>query len=414
MMTLPFAASTSLAALVQSRAGGGVLQNGPNLTGSVPADAQTGMPTGQAREGQPATMFSALVAAAMPKAAQTEMPGPAGMALSDVDAVSPEAALACLAEDTDALLVDLISLPGPIDIYDAVAQFADVLQRFDVATRGDVTEVFAANLAALDPEGLARLDAAAASPAALLTALAELADIPVAPSLRFIASPVVAQGNPLQITASPAGPRISSPMLRIDDAAPADRSGAPLIGRALVTSIFAGPATGAEREAAPIFAPPAEARAAPVSLPEVIRAADPAAPPRSGFARNVVQQIRGASFIDGHMRIALAPRGLGEIEIDMRADEAGKLRIVLRAENPAVLQALRGDRDGLLLALADSGAGVDEAELDFEDFSRRQQSAPGFVDVSHGRETEADPEEATLAATPARQTIGAGTLDILT
>ena len=137
-------------------------------------------------------------------------------------------------------------------------------------------------------------------------------------------------------------------------------------------------------------------------------------PPASGFARNLVQQIRTAKFVDGHTRISLAPRGLGEIEIDMRPDEAGKLRIILRAENPAVLHALRGDRDGLLLTLTESGADIREADLSFEDFSHRQRRE---TDLAHAPSLRI-PEDGLVEApeveiTPARIT-AAGSLDMLT
>ncbi|MCU4654343.1 flagellar hook-length control protein FliK [Roseibacterium sp. SDUM158016] len=100
-------------------------------------------------------------------------------------------------------------------------------------------------------------------------------------------------------------------------------------------------------------------------------------PPSPALVRHVADQISGARFTEGNTRIELTPRGLGDIEIDMRHDEAGKLRIVLKAENPAVLNAFRHDRDALLDALRDGGAATDGADLSFESFAghqSRQQS----------------------------------------
>ncbi len=96
-----------------------------------------------------------------------------------------------------------------------------------------------------------------------------------------------------------------------------------------------------------------------------------APPPPSGFSRGLANQIRSSSFSEGQTRITLMPRGLGEVEIELRPDEAGTLRIVLRAENQTVLQALRGDREGLLSVLADGGVAVEDGQLSFEGFGDR-------------------------------------------
>ncbi|MGP1358093.1 flagellar hook-length control protein FliK, partial [Roseicyclus sp.] len=91
-----------------------------------------------------------------------------------------------------------------------------------------------------------------------------------------------------------------------------------------------------------------------------------------GFARNLVGQVRATPLAEGTTRIELRPRGLGDIEIDMRHDEAGKLRIILKAENPVVLSALRNDRDMLIGALREGGAAVEDADLSFESFGGHQ------------------------------------------
>jgi hypothetical protein len=91
-----------------------------------------------------------------------------------------------------------------------------------------------------------------------------------------------------------------------------------------------------------------------------------------GFARNLVGQVRATPLAEGTTRIELRPRGLGDIEIDMRHDEAGKLRIILKAENPVVLSALRNDRDMLIGALRDGGAAVNDTDLSFESFGGHQ------------------------------------------
>ena len=150
------------------------------------------------------------------------------------------------------------------------------------------------------------------------------------------------------------------------------------------------------------------------AAPDMARPAQVWQPPVSGFARNLAQQIRTATFVDGHTRISLAPRGLGEIEIDMRPDEAGKLRIILRAENPAVLHALRGDRDGLRMTLTDSGADVRDADLSFEDFGQRHRREAGSADAPSGRLADVGPADAPDPVERPRHLGATGTLDMLT
>ena len=123
-------------------------------------------------------------------------------------------------------------------------------------------------------------------------------------------------------------------------------------------------------------------------------------------------QIRGHSFREGTTRIELSPAGLGDLEIELSPGEGGGLRIVLRAENPLVLAALRSDRDTLLGLLRDGGAQAGDASLSFEDFGARQGT---------GRQYRAAPEPpppATLAdAEPAKPEPirrAAGRIDILT
>ncbi|APX89217.1 hypothetical protein BV394_05385 [Brevirhabdus pacifica] len=153
-----------------------------------------------------------------------------------------------------------------------------------------------------------------------------------------------------------------------------------------------GPASGQagmERIAAP-----AEARG-----PVAAHADTPAQAAASGFARNLIGQIRKSSFAEGRTRIELAPRGLGDIEIDMQSTDNGRMRIVLRAENPLVLQALRDDRQMLMNMLDDSGLSLDGAGLDFETFS---QDGRG-----DGSDSEADAVTGTDATGPADEAIAA-------
>jgi flagellar hook-length control protein FliK len=184
--------------------------------------------------------------------------------------------------------------------------------------------------------------------------------------------------------------------------------------RNLVMTALATAGAGPEAEAFALSSTQADLRPIMAAAPDMARPVEVWQPPASGFARNLAQQIRTATFVDGHTRISLAPRGLGEIEIDMRPDEAGKLRIILRAENPAVLHALRGDRDGLLLTLTESGADVRDADLSFEDFGQRHRREAGSADAPTARIADIGPADTPDPVDRPRHIGATGTLDMLT
>jgi hypothetical protein len=139
------------------------------------------------------------------------------------------------------------------------------------------------------------------------------------------------------------------------------------------------------------------------------------------FARHLSAQVSSARVSEGVTRIELTPRGLGDIEIDMRHDEAGKLRIVLKAENPAVLNAFRQDREILLGALRDGGFAAEEADLSFESFSGHQSNQQSDHDawrsaIAAGGVAVAEPASASsvLVAQPSPPSAGRSGLDIIT
>jgi hypothetical protein len=148
--------------------------------------------------------------------------------------------------------------------------------------------------------------------------------------------------------------------------------------RVLLAQVMAAPADrGLPPEIQAILSAQPQA-AAPVAditaaAPAPQQGANPAQP--NGFARNLAGQIRGVSFTEGTTRIELTPQGLGRMEIEIAPDEAGKLRVVIRAENPAVLNALRSDREMLAGLLRDGGASVDDSAMSFEEFGQRQNAA---------------------------------------
>lgn len=404
-------AQTSLVAQPSSEKGQGgelaklLFSNAPSLAQSPP-DLQ----------------FAELLVAARNQIAQLAQTEPDQSELTG-DAMVEQADLAKLVSELDELVARLLAEPEKKTTQEAVVQFLDILQGSEFANGSEAIEVLVENLTALDEEGLVQLDVVAQNPAALITVLAEMAGIPRRES-------VVSPGQSYQVSLPKPLQRhvaLFTPISKSEGftAEKGISSGAispgPIIPnagqidtRALVMGAVANASAGAEREVPPLPTMPSEARAIPTSLTAAQRPAEPAVPQTSGFARNLAQQIRSANISEGNTRIALAPRGLGEIEIDLRPDEAGKLRIVLRAENPAVLQALRGDRDGLLLALSEGGTTVDDAELEFEDFSRKQRRTNEVWEDLPPLNPDPDAEQEPQIAAPHTGRIGAGIVDILT
>lgn len=138
---------------------------------------------------------------------------------------------------------------------------------------------------------------------------------------------------------------------------------------------------------------------------------DVAEPPR--FAEVLTEQIRAAEISDGHTRIELNPRGLGALEVDVSTTDDGLLNVVVRAENPGVLNALKADRDLLAQALGNLGGGA----LDLQSFSQGsdqrgsdQRAAPSMI--ASAMESPAVVSAGELAAPADR--IGGGRLDIVT
>ena len=373
-------------------------------------------------QSQPVLQFAELLGAARSQIAQLTQAAPTPSEMTG-DAVVQETALADLGAEINELIGRLLAEPETQSTQEVVAQFLDILQGAEVVGGSNVIKVLAANLAGLDDEGLAQLDAVARNPAVLVSVLAEMAQIP----RRESAVPAgksfpVAFPDSLQRHVATVTPVSRSEVFSAEKAISSDTKSpgmvAPNTGqidaRALIMGVLVNTSAAAEREVPLLPNIPAEMRAISTSIGTALRPADPGVPQASGFARNLAQQIRSASISEGNTRIALAPRGLGEIEIDLRPDEAGKLRIILRAENPAVLQALRGDRDGLLLALSESGTAVDDAELEFEDFSRKQQRKNELWDDLPTLTPDPDAEQEPQNPSPRASQIGAGIVDILT
>jgi hypothetical protein len=171
------------------------------------------------------------------------------------------------------------------------------------------------------------------------------------------------------------------------------------------------------------MAQPAPAPAAPAP-PAVQAMAEPAAQataaahgaPAEGTGDEVLAQLRRVRITEGRTRIELSPASLGRLEVELSADEAGLMRVVVRAENPATLAMLRGDRQGLAELLTGQGFELDDSQMEFQEFGddSPQQPPTAIPDlVGTGAEDEAPmPTPASLPSYAPR--LPPGRVDILT
>ena len=129
------------------------------------------------------------------------------------------------------------------------------------------------------------------------------------------------------------------------------------------------------------------------------------------FSGYITDQIRSAKLDGDRMTVALKPAGLGAVEVEVKRGDGGQLQVVVRADNPMVLSALRSNQDQLSAILAASGFNATGSTLDFQDFSGKgqapQQGRTRTAAISAGGEDDGD-------AADWQQTIGAGRLDIRT
>jgi hypothetical protein len=138
---------------------------------------------------------------------------------------------------------------------------------------------------------------------------------------------------------------------------------------------------------------------------------------RTALARHVSRQIRPPAVGEVRTQITLRPDGLGAVEVELSTDQNGRLSLLLRVENPTVLQAIRAERDLLLSGLERSGVELDGAQLGFEGFGpggepereprRGGPYRPAAPLIPDGPE----PAHARHRHTPL---IGGGRLDLLT
>ena len=89
------------------------------------------------------------------------------------------------------------------------------------------------------------------------------------------------------------------------------------------------------------------------------------------FSEALMMQVKAAEVVDGRTTVQLRPEGLGSIDVEVFGSDAELAsKIVVRVENPVILQHLRDDRDLLAQAI-----GVSDSSLfEFEQHDTNQQS----------------------------------------
>lgn len=175
------------------------------------------------------------------------------------------------------------------------------------------------------------------------------------------------------------------------------------------------------REVAALTAPQApQSEALRLSAPQPMPAPapNPAAAPEEQLRQHVSQQIRSLDTGDNKLRFSLSPYGMGEIEIEVVRNEAGRMQIAMTTESASVLNLLRQDREQLLDALQSRGISAENADLDFQTFDDRGRNGGQHVDptftqnLSEGDDTEG--LDAQPLAPTSSSSLIAGQLDILT
>lgn len=131
--------------------------------------------------------------------------------------------------------------------------------------------------------------------------------------------------------------------------------------------------------------------------------------PTRPFADALIGQVKSVEVSEGRTTINLHPRGLGNIEVEVIAEKDAASKVVVRVENPAVLQALRDDRVVLAQAI-----GVADSEiLEFKESNTGEQS-----DNSGGQEGGSNDlfssSESDSVTNSHVDVLGNGNLDIVT
>ena len=149
------------------------------------------------------------------------------------------------------------------------------------------------------------------------------------------------------------------------------------------------------------------------------RPADPVRP-RSAIVPNVVDRIAALPREVGETIVHLKPHGMGLIEVSIQQARDGGLDIVLRIQNPMVLEAMQSERQAVAQALASQG-GAASGSLSMDLFQpgtgqrspQREGSSTASESGSDAGATKDSIEEAAGQAVP-RQIVHSDRVNIIT
>lgn len=200
--------------------------------------------------------------------------------------------------------------------------------------------------------------------------------------------------------------------------APGAPDPAPALLGQVVAQAFMALETGRERGAVLTWERPVDLN--PLSGTELLLRAQPnanrpgleqtassGAPDRPRFAAALTAQIRAA---EGRTVIELSPRGLGQVEVDIRTETDGSVKVTIRADNLMVLNTLRDARE----MLAQSIGVADGAVLDFQEGSLGQEQGRQGSALTQGVTGDDDGLATAVEPVAQAEVIGGGQLDIMT
>lgn len=128
------------------------------------------------------------------------------------------------------------------------------------------------------------------------------------------------------------------------------------------------------------------------------------------FAEAITAQIKSVVVTQERTHIALNPRGLGSIDIEISQSADSTLKVTIRAENPVVLQALRDERNLLAQAIGfESGA-----TLEFHQQARDNQAGTDNSDQGSNQELQAGEAKGEMSVKEKVEVIAHNQLDITT
>lgn len=199
---------------------------------------------------------------------------------------------------------------------------------------------------------------------------------PPAASLAVVGA---AEPPPLPDLTAPSGaepePLPTAPRLTAEAANPPEARLSPTpLSPSEVAGLQAKPPTATAEAAAEAANPPPGLAASEgpgqilAERPAAVLAAPPAAPARAApppLLRNVLDRLSEVEIAEGKTRLLLRPKGLGVLEIDIARQLGGRLQLVIRAENPLLLEALRQESGAMSAYLGERGFDLSggEAEL---------------------------------------------------